>query len=141
MLDQDLVRCGLLLLLLAGGCASAPASPPPAVAKTVAAPSAEPAATCSPGQPESPADLKDILRAKREDIQRCTLLGTHGSEEAVIRLNLLISDRGAIKRLDLTSALALDPTVQKCCEKSISEVTFSPFCGDDVEVHWSYEIR
>lgn len=141
MLLRDRFLTGLLSALLAGGCASAPPISPPATTQTRPSPPPGPVSSCSPGQPDSPADLRDKLRAKRDDIQRCTLLGSHGSEATVIRLDLQVSDHGAIKRLDLTSALALDPTVHKCCEDSIREVSFGAFCGDDVEVHWTYEFQ
>jgi hypothetical protein len=73
------------------------------------------------------------------DVKGCFLLGKATSTPPSLRVSLRIGHDGRITSLD-AKAPGSETTQLECAEKVIKRLSFSRFCGDDVEVGWTYSL-
>lgn len=73
------------------------------------------------------------------EVKGCFLLGSAASKPASLRVSLRIGHDGQITSLD-TKAPGAEATQLDCAQKMIKKLSFSSFCGDDVEVGWTYSL-
>ena len=143
-----------LLLVLA---AAAPAAPDAGVAAVPAEPgagapaavgAATPARGSSPDKlPFTPDTIKDIVRAKQPEIERCweqTLAGTDKPVDGKLQTHFVITPVGSVKQAKVVKkgTTLKDPALHRCVETVLSTMLFPrPPDGKDHPVEYPFNLK
>ncbi|HET9158311.1 MAG TPA: AgmX/PglI C-terminal domain-containing protein [Myxococcaceae bacterium] len=130
----------------AGSAAPEPGSPAAAPAATVGP--ATPARGSSPEKlPFTPDTIKDTVRAKQPDIERCweqTLAGTEKPVDGKLQTHCVITPVGSVKQAKVVKkgTTLKDPALHRCVETVLSTMLFPrPPDGKDHPVEYPFNLK
>ena len=128
------VSSSLVLTLLAG-CGAPPAAKeaPPPPAPATAAP------RCAASEPNQPTDLRDVMKKGGSSVKGCFMLGKATSTPGSMRVSLRVASGGDVKTIS-SSAPGSEAEQISCVEGVLKKLSFARFCGDEVEVSWTYAL-
>jgi hypothetical protein len=138
--------------------AAAPAVPDAgSAAPEPGAPAAAPAATVGPATPArgsapeklpfTPDTIKEIVRAKQPDIERCweqTLAGTDKPVDGKLQTHFVITPVGSVKQAKVVKkgTTLKDPALHRCVETVLSTMLFPrPPDGKDHPVEYPFNLK
>ena len=117
------------------GCGSS--EPSPKVAPTSAA--AEPKKPrCPKGADEMPSDAKEKMAGMQGEVRRCWALGT-GKSASTVKVEVTVTESGQVRRAKVIGDG--DPSAVQCMVKSLRTAHFAAFCGDDIDIAWTYALQ
>src|SRR5262249_26614802 len=126
---------------------AAPAPEPGAAAPAAVGP-ATPARGSSPDKlPFTPDTIKDIVRAKQPEIERCweqTLAGTDKPVDGKLQTHFVITPVGSVKQAKVVKkgTTLKDPILHKCAETVVSTMLFPrPPDGKDHPVDYPFNLK
>ena len=122
-----------LLLVLGCGAAPPPKDPAPPPAPVAAAP------RCAPSEPNQPTDLRDVMKKGGGSVKGCFMLGKATSTPPSMRVSLRVAPGGEVKTIT-SSAPGSEATQISCAEGVLKKLSFAHFCGEEVEVSWTYAL-
>ena len=130
----------------AGTAASAPPEPGAGAAATVGP--ATPARGSGPEKlPFTPDTIKEIVRAKQPEIERCweqTLAGTDKPADGKLQTHFVITPVGSVKQAKVVKkgTTLKDPTLHRCVETVLSTMLFpKPPDGKDHPVEYPFNLK
>lgn len=123
--------------LLACGTPPAPKPPAAAPARTAAPP--PPAPRCKASDPNAPGDARSVMKQAGEDVKGCFLLGKTTSAPGSVAIDLGIHEDGSVARKKVRADGAEGGQIT-CVENVLGRLKFARFCGNDVELQWSYAL-
>ena len=131
----------------AGTAAAAPAEPGAGAPATGVAP-ATPARGSSPEKlPFTPDTIKQIVRAKQPEIERCweqTLAGTDKPVDGKLQTHFVITPVGSVKQAKVVKkgTTLKDPALHRCVETVLSTMLFpKPPDGKDHPVEYPFNLK
>jgi len=131
----------------AGTAAAAPAEPGASVPDAGVGP-ATPARGSSPEKlPFTPDTIKQIVRAKQPEIERCweqTLAGTDKPVDGKLQTHFVITPVGSVKQAKVLKkgTTLKDPTLHRCVETVLSTMLFpKPPDGKDHPVEYPFNLK
>jgi hypothetical protein len=143
-----------LLVVLAVAPAAPDAGPPaaePGAAAAGAASGVGPATPARGSSPEklpfTPDTLKEIVRAKQPEIERCweqTLAGTDKPVDGKLQTHFVITPVGSVKQAKVVKkgTTLKDPALHKCVETVLSTMLFPrPPDGKDHPVEYPFNLK
>lgn len=141
----------LLVVLAATGpdAGTAPAAPPePGAGAPAAVGPATPARGSGPEKlPFTPDTIKEIVRAKQPEIERCweqTLAGTDKPADGKLQTHFVITPVGSVKQAKVVKkgTTLKDPTLHRCVETVLSTMLFpKPPDGKDHPVEYPFNLK
>jgi hypothetical protein len=114
-------------------------APPPAPTTPAAPSPTAQAPRCAPNEPTQPADVRDAMKKGGTSVKGCFVLGKSTSTPPSLRVSLRVGPNGEVKSLT-SQAPGSEPSQLSCAEGVLRKLTFARFCGDDVEVNWTYAL-
>jgi hypothetical protein len=136
------VRVCSVLSLLSLTVACAPNTPPEAPAPVAPGPTAAPVVAkprCAASEPNSPADVKPVMRQGGGDVKGCFMMGKATTAPPSLAVSMTISQDGSA-RITSINATGAEREQIACAESAIRKLHFARFCGDDVVVQWTYAL-
>jgi hypothetical protein len=137
--------------------AATPASDAGSAAPEPGAAAAAPAATVGPATPArgsdpqklpfTPDTIKDTVRAKQPDIERCweqTLAGTEKPVDGKLQTHFVITPVGSVKQAKVVKkgTTLKDPVLHRCVETVLSTMLFPrPPDGKDHPVEYPFNLK
>lgn len=73
------------------------------------------------------------------NVKGCFLLGKATSAPPSMRVSLRVAPGGDVKTIT-SSAPGSEATQISCAEGVLKKLSFARFCGDEVEVNWTYAL-
>ena len=130
---KAVVAQSLSLFVLGCGAPAATkeAAPPP--------PAAAVGPRCAPSEPSQPPNLREIMKQGGGNVKGCFLLGKASSTPPSMRVSLRVGAAGAVKSLS-SSVPGAEASQIACAESVLKKLSFAPFCGEEVEVSWTYAL-
>ena len=139
-----------MLVPLLVALAAAPAEPgaPDAGTAAAAVVPATPAKGSSPEKlPFTPDTLRDVVRAKQPEIERCweqTLAGTDKPVDGKIQTHFIITPEGTVRQPKVVKkgTTLKDPALHRCVETVLSTMVFpKPPDGKDHPVEYPFNLK
>ena len=141
----------LLVVLAAAPDAGAAAAAPPEPGAGTPAAAVGPATPARGSNPEklpfTPDTIKDIVRAKQPEIERCweqTLAGTDKPVDGKLQTHFVITPVGSVKQAKVVKkgTTLKDPVLHRCVETVLSTMFFpKPPDGKDHPVEYPFNLK